>query len=200
MRFATVLFVLAAAMAGCTGGTPPAAPPVEQAAVPAPAAAPEDVMEGVEMHLFEPSDDAPKQDEKPLLSIRADRVSGSMSGDAAELSFEGAKAVAQQKADKPPIYFEAARGRFQEKKRAVLEGGVRATIDDMTITLEEITWEVHAPEGTEGETGMAFSDKPLNISSPTQELEAARLRLYPDTQVMELYEVTGVINFKEIAP
>lgn len=192
---APILPVLA--LAGCGGGSPATPPPASPAGESAPVATPDNTMDmtNIEMHLWR-SSDAPGQDQKPLLSIRAARVTGNMDGSGAELSFEGAQAVRpQQKPEDSQIHFEAARGTFQENQRAVLKDGVKAQIDDMTITLEEITWEIAPEDGAEGDTGMAFSDKPLKITSPTQNLEAARLRLYPDTNTMELYEVTGVITF-----
>lgn len=184
-------------LTACGGGAPPAAPAPDTGAEQAPADVQENAMDmtNIEMHLW-PANEAPGQEEKPLLSIRAQRVTGNMDDSGAELSFEGAQAVVpQQKPEDSQIHFEAASGTFQENQRAVLKGGVKAQIDDMAITLEEITWEIAPREGEERGTGMAFSDKPLTITSPTQKLEAARLRLYPDSNSMELYEVSGVITF-----
>lgn len=197
MKYLIALLSPVVVLSGCGGGSPATPPPASPEAETAPAATPDNTMDmtNIEMHLWR-SSDAPGQDQKPLLSIRAERVTGSMDGSGAELSFEGAQAVRpQQKPEDSQIHFEAARGTFQENKRAVLKDGVQAQIDDMSISLEEITWEIAPEEGAEGGTGMAFSDKPLKIISPTQNLEAARLRLYPDTNTMELYEVSGVITF-----
>jgi hypothetical protein len=198
VKYWIVVVFPALTLAACGGGAPPATPTPETGAEVAPAeAAPDNAMDmtNIEMHLW-PSTEAPGQEEKPLLSIRAQRVTGNMDGSGAELSFEGAQAVVpQQKPEDSQIHFEAASGTFQENQRAVLKGGVKAQIDDMAIALEEITWEIAPQDGEEGGTGMAFSDKPLTITSPTQKLEAARLRLYPDTNSMELYEVSGVITF-----
>lgn len=198
MKYVIAVLFPALMVAGCGVGAPPMPPPAESAAEAAPPeAAPDDTMDmtNIEMHLW-PSGDAPGQGVKPLLSIRAQRVTGSMEGGGAEMSFEGAQAVVPpQTPEDSQIHFEAARGTFQENQRAVLSGGVKAQIDDMSITLEDITWEMLPEAGTDHKTGMAFSDKPLKIASPTQNLEAARLRLYPDTKMMELYEVTGVITF-----
>ena len=198
MKYVIAVLLPALMLAGCGGGAPPTPPPAEPAAEAAPPeAVPDDTMDmtNIEMHLW-PSGDAPGQGVKPLLSIRARRVTGSMEGGGAEMAFEGAQAVVPpQTPEDPQIHFEATRGTFQENRRAVLSGGVKAQIGDMSVSLEEITWEIAPREGEEGGTGMAFSDKPLTISSPTQNLEAARLRLYPDTNAMELYEVTGVITF-----
>lgn len=198
MKYWIAVVFPALTLAACGGGAPPEAPAPQTDAETAPAeAAPDNAMDmtNIEMHLW-PSSEAPGQEEKPLLSIRAQRVTGNMDGSGAELSFEGAQAVVpQQKPEDSQIHFEAASGTFQENQRAVLKGGVKAQIDDMAIALEEITWEIAPQDGEEGGTGMAFSDKPLTITSPTQKLEAARLRLYPDTNSMELYEVSGVITF-----
>lgn len=197
MKYWIALVSPAVVLAGCGGGSPATPPPASPEAETAPAATPDNAMDmtNIEMHLWR-SSDAPGQDQKPLLSIRAARVTGNMDESGAELSFEGAQAVRpQQKPEDSQIHFEAARGTFLENQRAVLKDGVKAQIDDMAITLEEITWEIAPEGGAEGGTGMAFSDKPLKIMSPTQNLEAARLRLYPDTNTMELYDVTGVITF-----
>ncbi|MBL7646093.1 MAG: LPS export ABC transporter periplasmic protein LptC [Candidatus Hydrogenedentes bacterium] len=197
MKYWIVVVFPALTLAACGNGAPPAAPPAQPDAESASAEVPENAMDmtNIEMHLW-PSSEAPGQEEKPLLSIRAQRVTGNMDGSGAELSFEGAQAVVpQQKPEDSQIHFEAASGTFQENQRAVLKGGVKAQIDDMAIALEEITWEIAPREGEDSGTGMAFSDKPLTITSPTQKLEAARLRLYPDSNSMELYEVSGVITF-----
>ena len=197
MKYLIALLSPVVVLSGCGGGSPATPPPASPEAETAPEAAPDNSMDmtNIEMHLWR-SSDAPGQDQKPLLSIRAERVTGNMDGSGAELSFEGAQAVRpQQKPEDSQIHFEAERGTFQENKRAVLKDGVKAQINDMAITLEEITWEIAPEDGVEGGTGMAFSDKPLKITSPTQNLEAARLRLYPDANTMELYEVSGVITF-----
>lgn len=157
-------------------------------------------MTNIEMFLW-PSGDSPEKGEKPLLIIRAKGVTGSMASSGAELSFEGAQAVVPPKTpEDSQINFEATRGTFIENQRAVLKDGVRAQIDDMSITLDDITWEIPPKEGETEGVGMAFSDKPLKIVSPTQNLDAARLRLYPDTRTMELYDVTGVITFAGAKP
>lgn len=200
MKYVIAVLLPALMAAGCGGGTPPEPSPAPADAagqVAPPEAVPEDTMDmtNIEMHLW-PSGDAPGQGVKPLLSIRAQRVTGSMDGGGAEMAFEGAQAVVPpQTPEDSQIHFEATRGTFQENQRAVLKDGVKAQIDTMSITLEDITWEMVPEAGSEHKAGMAFSDKPLKITSPTQNLEAARLRLYPDTKTMELYDVTGVITF-----
>ena len=202
MKFWTAVLIPVAMVAGCGGGTPAVPPPADPVAESAPAEAPSDTMDmtNIEMHLW-PTGDAPGQDVKPLLSIRAQRVTGSMEGGGAEMSFEGAQAIVPPRTpEDAPIRFEAARGTFQENKRALLKDGVKAQVGDMSIALEDITWEMVPEEGTDHKAGMAFSDKPLKITSPTQNLEAARLRLYPDTNTMELYDVTGVITFSGAKP
>lgn len=199
MKYPTAPLIFVLLLAGCGGGTPapPEAPPEATPGDAPSAEAPTDMMDmnEVEMQLW-PSSDAPAQGTRPLLSIRAQRVTGSLDGTTAELSFEGAQAVVppQEEGDSN-INFEAARGTYQQNRRAVLSGGVTAQIDDMAIALEDITWEILPQEGAETSTGLAFSDNPLKIASPTQNLEAARLRLYPDTQTMELYDVKGTITF-----
>lgn len=160
-------------------------------------------MEDIELHLW-PSTESTGQDVKPLLSIRAQRVVGAADetgGTTGEMAFEGAIAdVPAQEEGDPRIHFEAARGIYLDDQRAVLQGGVTAEIDTMTIALEDITWEIFPEADADGNTSMAYSDNPMKITSPTQNLEAARLRLYPDTEVLELYEVSGEITFMGVQP
>ncbi|MBX3180893.1 MAG: hypothetical protein KF886_26395 [Candidatus Hydrogenedentes bacterium] len=194
-----LLLMLAVLAAGCGESAPdaPATPDAAEQAAPGDAAPPEDVMENVSMDLW-PSTDTPGEDVKPLLSIRAERVTG-MRGDMNTLSFEGAEAVAPASAPgAAPYKFKAASGAFVEGERAVLSGGVTAEVDDMIIELEEITWAILP--GAEGGGGHAWSDRPLRITSPTQKLEAASLRLNVLAQTIELREVTGEITFEGTTP
>lgn len=188
---------LAVFAAGC-GGVPPA-PTEDGTAAPDSTdtvAAPADVMENVKLELW-PSPDTPGQDVKPLLLIRAARVTGS-GGDTKSLSFEGAEAtVPATEPGATSLQFDANHGTFQEGVRALLDQGVVAHVNDMTIELEEITWEVASGEGN---SGLAFSDHPLKITSPTQNLEAASMRLDMTTQTIELRQVTGEISFTGDAP
>jgi hypothetical protein len=195
--------LLAVLAAGC-GGAPPApeAPPETPAA---PEAPPEDVMENVQLELW-PSTDTPGQDVKPLLLIRAARVTGS-GGETKSLSFEGAEATVPAAAPgATELQFTAQHGAFEEGVRAVLDQGVVARVNDMIIELESITWEVAGAGGEAGAEagggggGIAYSDRPLKITSPTQRLEAASLRLDVATETIELRQVTGEITFSGETP
>lgn len=156
-------------------------------------------MENIEMHLW-PANAAPRQGQKPLLSIRARRFMGAVGGDD-EWSFEDAEAVAPaQEGDHTTISFKAARGTFEEDKRAVLQGGVTAYANDMVITLDDITWEISDVSGESAGGGRAYSNNPIRIDSPTQQLEASSLTLDPETATFELKDVSGEIHFGGIAP
>lgn len=151
-------------------------------------------MKDIKWELWPPAE-SPGKDVKPLLSIRAERVTDA-GGDAGNLAFEGAQAdVPARNAGESTIHIDAVRGVYRKGRGAMLKDGVTAHIDDMVITLEEITWEILPEADENGNTSVAFSDKPLKIASPTQNLEASRLRLYPDTNELELYDVKGEISF-----
>lgn len=196
MKYCLTALLLAALAAGCGGGPPvPESSGGEPGVDTGPAdVAPEDVMENINMHLW-PSTDTPGEDVKPLLSIQAERVTG-MGGGTEQLTFEGARAVvpAREPGDLE-INFVAERGSYVEGKRAVLEGGVVARIDDMTIELEDIVWEI--VPGLAGAAGqsLAASDNPLRITSPTQQLEASSLRLRAGAKMLELRDVSGEFTF-----
>ena len=179
-------------LAGCSGSPAPSEP--TPASAPAEAAVPENVMENFEMRLWPSTEDA-GENLVPLLYIRAERVMG-LGGDTKELTFEGAEAVVPATSpDSRELQFTAKYGSFVEGERALLRDGVVARIDDMTIELEEITWSVVPGEGGAASSGVAASDRPLRIVSPTQNLEAQALRLYAATETIELREVTGEITF-----
>lgn len=185
--------------AGCGGGDP-APPPEEAPGVPAPAPAPppQDVMEGVSLDLF-PDPDTTQQNVKPLLSIQAARVTRS-GEDTNTLTFEGAEAVVpSQTPGAREIRFSAARGVFVEGVRAELSGGVTARINEMTITLEDIIWEILPEEGDAGGS-VARSDNKLQITSPTQNLVADSLRLDTAAETIELQNVVGEFTFIGEAP
>ena len=64
------------------------------------------------------------------------------------------------------------------------------TIDAMTISLADIEWR----NPTEGQRGMAFSDRPVQMRTELMELEGSSLRLYPDTRQFEIGNGHGEIN------
>ena len=185
-------------LAGCSGN--PDTPVENTGATDAPLVAPaKDVMQDMTLDLW-PSTDTPGDNVKPLLSIRAERVMG-MGDDSQELTFEGAEAVVPATGPNArELQFSAKLGSFVQGVRANLRDGVVARIDDMTITLEEISWDIVAGDGSAPGTGVASSDKPLHIMSPTQDLEAQGLRLYLATETLELRDVTGFITFTGDTP
>jgi hypothetical protein len=149
-----------------------------------------DVMENIEMNLW-PENTVPQPGERPILWIRAERFEGDL-GSGGALSFEGAEAIAPaQEEGQVDLRFVAARGQFQEGKRATLEGGVTAHLDGMTIHMEAITWEI--PEGEN--SGVAYSKQPVRIESPTQQLTASSMTLDPATAAITLTDVDGEIRF-----
>ncbi len=199
MKRIVPIIALILLVAGCGNDTPETpAEPAQAAPGEAPAVA-EDAMEGMKLDLW-PSTDTPGENVKPLLSIRAAQVKG-LGAETNELTFEGAEAVVPAKsAEDREIRFSATRGSYLEGQKAVLSGGVTALIDDMTISLEDITWDIVPGEGGAPGTGIASSDNPLRITSPTQDLEAQGLRLYIVTQTFELRDVNGFITFSGETP
>jgi hypothetical protein len=186
-------------LAACSGDS---VPPVDGPDVVGDAEAPElpeDVMENIEMHLW-PANAAPRQGQKPLLSIRASSVTGS-AAEGGEWAFRDAIAVAPaQEAGQAEIRFKAARGSFDEGRGAVLEDSVTAYMNDMTIQLQDIIWELGTDAGADAKGGQAYSNHPLTIDSPTQKLEASSLRLDPETSNFELTDVSGEIHFGGMTP
>ena len=151
-------------------------------------------MEGVTLDLF-PSTDTPGQNLKPLLSIRAERVTRT-GGDLSALSFEGARAIVPARTPEArEIEFSADRGEFMEGKSAMLDGNVIARINDMIIELEAITWEIVPGEGGSESGGVATSERPLRITSPNQNLTASGLRLDTAAEIIELRDVDGEFTF-----
>jgi len=194
VKYCILLTALTLLLAACFGESGTGAPPVDSDAMPDPGAAPEDVMENIEMDLW-PTNAVPQQGSKPLLSIRARRFAGSVGSDN-EWSFEDAEAVAPAQDDQQTtIRFKAARGVFREEERATLEGGVTAYLDGMTIHLDDFTWEIGAQVGDAPQQGRAYTDNPLRIDSPTQQLEASSMTMNPETAIFELRDVSGEIHF-----
>lgn len=196
---AWLIAVVPLVLTACTQSAPDGPAPDETALSPTSAAPPEDVMENIEMSLWPPSDTV-QQNQKPVLSIRASRFTGSVGSDS-EWSFEEAVAVAPaQDEAHVDIRFEAAHGVFHEDQRATLQGGVTAEMNDMTIHLEDITWEIASEGGEENPAGRAYSTNPVRIDSPTQNLEATSMTLNPETAIIELTDVVGEFFLGEQQP
>ncbi len=194
MKYFILSIGLLSILAGCTAEPMPGATPESEESPPSAGDVPEDVMENIRMDLW-PSNEAPRQGQKPVLSISARRFMGSV-GSGNEWSFEDAQAEAPAQDDEhTAIRFEAARGVFREDERAVLEGGVTAYLNDMIIHLEDIVWEINVANGATSSGGRAYSDHPVHIESPTQQLDASSLTIDPATATFELTDVSGEIHF-----
>ena len=189
-----LLILVSMCLAACSGAPLPDTSQEDLPVASPTNAPPEDVMENIEMSLW-PANAAPRQGQKPVLSIRARRFMGSV-GSGGEWTFEDAEAVAPAQDEKhASIRFKAARGVFLEDQRAVLQGGVTAYINDMTIHLEDITWEIGAGNGETPKSGTAYSNNPIRIDSPTQKLDASSMTLNPETAIIELPDVSGEFYF-----
>lgn len=128
--------------------------------------------------------------DKPEVWVRAERLA---IGENNTYHFENARAVIYGRDESEEVVIEAARGGFEQDVRAVLEGDVRLTAGTLRMMLRDVEWT--RPE--DGTAGMARSDNPVIIDDPDLQLNAAGLRLYPDTQEFVLNEVSGVIRFVE---
>ncbi len=136
------------------------------------------------MHRGVPVDGAPG---KPELWVQAESFSVE---DNQIYSFEKAHAVIYTR-EQEEIKLEAQRGRFEQDKSAVLQGEVRLNAGALTMLLSDIHWQ----HGGERDAGMASTDNPVIIDDADLQLNAAGLRLYPDTRLFELVNVSGVIRF-----
>ena len=124
---------------------------------------------------------------KPELWVRADSFSIE---EGQVYTFEGAHAVIYTR-DDGEITVDANRGRFEQDKSAVLEGEVRLVAGTLKMILNDIQWQ----RGEEDTGGMALTDNPVIIDDPDLQLNAADMRLHPDTRVFELGNVSGVVRF-----
>ena len=170
----------------CRGPAPP--PPVPAEEPEAGPVAAEDAMQmtgiNLYMHRRIPLDGAPG---KPELWVRADSFSIE---DQQTYSFENASAVIYGREEE--ITLEAQRGQFEQDKSAVLEGEVRLAAGTLRMLLTDIQWH----RGDEEEAGgVVETGNPVIIDDPDLQLNAAGMRLYPDTRVYELTEVSGVVRF-----
>ena len=199
MRISVSCVMVALVFSACSGPSEPDRGndgPAPNAAPDAPA---EDMMANIDMQLW-PLDEVPQAGQKPLLTIKASRFFPSAASDD-EWRFEDAVAWAPaQREGQADIHFEANSGLFHEGKWARLEGEVKAWMNDMTIELEDIVWEIGDESSTDQPGGRAYSDHPITIESPTQQLEATSLKLDPKTSEFELTDVSGEIHFGGMTP
>lgn len=172
--------------ASCGAPAPPPAPPATLEDT-----APVEglTMQGIDLYLHSavPTPGAPR---KPTFWVHAEQFS-MLENEV--WRFDDARAViygddAQQEA----ITLEARRGRFEAGQGALLEGGVKAFVNDMLMELADIEW--INPQGDD-EQGVARSDNPLRVESPTMQLKAGSVRLYPEQKQFVLTEVSGHVRF-----
>lgn len=182
--------VLALACIGCGREAAPPPPVPAEDAEPIATAPQEAVsMSGINlfMHDARPTAGATR---KPTFSVHADYFA--MLDDQV-WSFENARAaIYGQDAQQEEVRLQAARGRFEEDRGAFLEGGVSAFVGDMTMELANIEW-INPRE--EGEEGVARSDNELRVNSPSLQLHASSLRLYPESKRFVLTNVEGMVRF-----
>ncbi|HDP34470.1 MAG TPA: hypothetical protein ENN29_05105 [Candidatus Hydrogenedentes bacterium] len=183
-----IMLSVFAALAGCGGPAPQPAPEEPETIV----AQRKDVddamtMQGIDLYMHK---SAPREgvSGKPELWVRAESLT---IGDDNTYYFENARAVIYGKEDTEEVIIEAQRGGFEQDARAALEGNVRMTAGTLRMLLSDIEW----TRPDDGTLGAARSDSPVIIDDPDLQLNAASLRLYPDTREFELTEVSGVVRF-----
>ena len=199
-RLCIMLPLVLAAAAGCSK---PAAPPAQQE-TPAPEApkSPADPyaqpdnalqMSGIDLYMHR-SRQMEGVAQKPEFWVHA--ASFTMQGQNA-YAFQNARAVVYSgEAGREDVTIDAKRGTFEQDRRAVLQDDVRAKAGEMNLRMGDITWE--KPE--DGSPGVAKSDNHVSLDSPTLQLEAASLRLYPDSKLFELTGATGTVRFGKEQP
>jgi len=150
------------------------------------------VMSNVDLYMHEINQTL-GQPRKPTFWVHADEVSltqeESGAETAGEWAFVRARAVIYAShPDDEDMTFEAARGRFRDEDRALLEGDVRARLGTMEISLDDVEW-VNADQE-------AHTDKPVQIVDRDTKLDAASLHLYPEKREFVLTGVDGVIRLE----
>lgn len=191
-----MLPLVLAALSGCSkqAATPP---PTEQAPAPeapkAPAdpyAQPDNALQMSEINLYmHRSRQMEGVAQKPEFWVHA--TSFTMQGQNA-YAFQNARAVVYSGEEgREDVVIDARRGTFEQDRRAVLQDDVQVKAGTLQLNMGDITWE--KPE--DGSPGVARSDSHVTINDPSLQLEAASLRLYPDSKLFELTEVTGTVRF-----
>ena len=190
-----LLPLVMAALAGCS--KPPAAPPRPEApAAPEsktlsdPYAQPDNALQMSEINLYmHRSKQMEGVAQKPEFWVHA--TAFTMQGQNA-YSFKNARAVVYSGEEgREDVVIDAKRGTFEQDRRAVLEDDVRVKAGTLLLNLSDITWE--KPE--DGSPGVARSDNHVSVNDPSLQLEAAALRLYPDSKLFELTKATGTVRF-----
>ncbi len=194
-RLSLLLPVLLAVLAGCSKPSAPPAPQ-ESPSTPAPQAPadpyaqPDNAlqMSGIDLYMHR-SKQMEGVAQKPEFWVHA--TAFTMQGQNA-YAFQNARAVVySEEAGHEDMTIDAKRGTFEQDRRAVLQDDVQAKAGTLQLRLGDITWE--KPE--DGSPGVAKSDNHVSVNSPTLQLEAASLRLYPDSKLFELTEATGTVRF-----
>ena len=193
MRLLHAMIPLAlAAAAGCSKpAPPPAGPEPAPAAQPAdPYAQPGNALQMSEINLYmHRSNQMEGVAQKPEFWVHAN--SFTMQGQNT-YAFQNARAVVYgEQEGREEVVIDAKRGTFEQDRRAVLEDDVRVKAGTLLLSLGDITWEKPA----DGSPGVARSDSRVKVDDPSLQLEAASLRLYPDSKLFELTEVTGTVRF-----
>jgi hypothetical protein len=190
-----VLPLVLAAVAGCSRpAAPPAAPetpaPNAPQAAADPYAQPDSALQMSEINLYmHRSKQMEGVAQKPEFWVHA--TAFTMQGQNA-YAFQNARAVVYSDEEgREDVVIDAMRGTFEQDRRAVLQDDVRVKAGTLLLNLSDITWE--KPE--DGSPGVARSDNHVTINDPSLQLEAASLRLYPDSKLFELTAVTGTVRF-----
>jgi hypothetical protein len=190
-----VLPLVLAAVAGCSRPAAPPAAPETPAQNPPQAAAdpyaqPDSALQMSEINLYmHRSKQMEGVAQKPEFWVHA--TAFTMQGQNA-YAFQNARAVVYSDEEgREDVVIDAMRGTFEQDRRAVLQDDVRVKAGTLLLNLSDITWE--KPE--DGSPGVARSDNHVTINDPSLQLEAASLRLYPDSKLFELTAVTGTVRF-----
>lgn len=181
---AVAVLVACAVLYGCAQPAPP----------PEPDPGPEQdvmTMSGVDLYLH---GGGPTQGrmENPTLWVHANEYE--LTGEEDHVhAFRDARAVVYgKKREEKAIVFTAQRGRMVEGKSAYLSGNVEAQLGDMTMHLADVHWENPGEEET---GGVAHTDEPVQVKSPSVDLAASSLRIFPENHEFELTDVSGIIYF-----
>ncbi len=194
-RLRPMLPVVLAVVAGCS--KPPAAPPPAEAPAPetqkTPDSAfvePDNALQMSEINLYmHRSRQMEGVAQKPEFWVHA--TSFTIQGQNT-YAFQNARAVVYSGDDgREEMVIDAKRGTFEQDRRAVLQDDVQVKAGTLEIRLGDITWE--KPE--DGSPGVARSDSHVTVKDPSLQLEAASLRLYPDSRLFELTEAAGTVRF-----
>ncbi len=188
-RWLTCVLLALAATSGCGRPSPPA---VNEEVSSQPAAVDSMVMRGIDLYMHR-RDLGVGASIKPALWIRADSFT---IAEGTIYSFEKARAVIYGKEDSEEIVVEAQRGSFEQDTSAALEGDVRLTAGTLSMLLRDISW---APPG-ENSDGAAHTENPVVIDDPDLQLNAAAMRLHPDSRTFELTRASGVVRFGKEFP